>query len=316
MALPMMRLAVPGGFAEPTNIKDVIDLYLRHAATEIVQAAFESRRYELTDFAGQFGALALKDGRPYHLQLWIDSHPAWRSGWTRKRCVAGVQRAFNWAVKLGLITSNPFKGFSIEAGGRGEPMHLKEYQGVLRHSPPPFRRFVIGLRFTGCRPGELAKATWGDVDFNRACIILDQHKTVKKTGKPRVIILHPVMLKLLAWQRRRSMASRFFGDIGPKTLLFPNGKGGKWTNPAICWHVARMREKGVIGPTTTLYGLRFLYAVQATKAGVELLTLMPLMGHTQPKTTAYYADMAKQTDHLQAAVVKSFKHHSNSSGSG
>lgn len=284
-------------FSQPVHIAEVIELYLRHARAELAPLAFEGRKQVLDDFKAQFGAVRLDEAKGYHLQLWLDGHPDWKSNWTRKRCIAGVNRAMNWAVKLGLLDRNPFRGVSAPPGERGTPITLDEYQAILRHSPSPaFRRFVIALRFTGARPGELAKATWADVDLDRACIELKQHKTAKATGKPRRIVLHPVLLKMLAWLKCR----------GHGPLVFPNKHGKRWTNPAIAWHIRELRRCGAIKPDTTLYGLRHLACTQAVTAGVSFPIIAELMGHSRIQTTMHYVHLAQRTGVLQTAIAQVF----------
>lgn len=287
----------PAGFAPPQRVGDVIELYLADARNTLQLRSFEGRKQILDDFAAGFGAVALADAKPFLVQLWLNGHPAWASDWTRKGAVAGVQACMNWAVKLGLIPANPFRGFSWPAGERGEPMPLHEFAAMLRHSPPPFRRYVIALRRTGARPGEIASATWPDLDPASACIDLDRHKTRKTSGQSRRIILDDVMLRLITWLARRPAWSRY---------IFANAKGTRWTQPAISWHLRLLRQAGHIGPTTTLHQLRHEFACQAIQAGIDLPTVGELMGHKRITSTMHYVHMAKKTGHLRDAAARVF----------
>jgi integrase len=85
----------------------------------------------------------------------------------------------------------------------------EEFRQLLRHSDADFRRVLIWLHATGCRPGELLALRWRHVHLARGVVLLDQHKTLKKTGRPRVIALAPAAVKLLAWiQRSRFLTLR------------------------------------------------------------------------------------------------------------
>jgi integrase len=209
-----------------------------------------------------------------------------------------VHRAFNWAARQRLIRENPFRGVTAPAGERGQPMEEAEFRAILRHSPPCFRRFVIALRMSGARPGELAKATLADVDEERACIELRKHKTAKKTGHARRIILHPVLCRYVAWRKRQSWQT---------PLLFPNSRGRKWSNPAICWRLKEVRRLGgELRPETSLYGMRHGWACRAVLKGVGLPIVAEMMGHTRVTTTMGYVHMAKETAHLQSELARMF----------
>src|SRR5438094_3703934 len=88
---------------------------------------------------------------------------------------------------------------------RRRPMTDGEFQTLLRGSDPAFRRFLIFLKFTGCRPGEAASTRWPDVRIDEACVVLKEHKTARKTGLPRVIPLVPTTIKLLLWMKSRRL---------------------------------------------------------------------------------------------------------------
>src|SRR5262249_17988116 len=157
------------------------------------------------------------------------------SEWTKALAIAAVMRPFNWAAKKRLIPSNPFRGVEKTAGEPRRPMTDAEFSAILRHTtirkkrkpaigrypsgrkvcpsdrrrrarPSPaarFRQVLIFLRFTGCRPGELRNLEWGDVDLEAGELVLRRHKTSRKTKKPRRVPIHPVILKLLIFIKRR-----------------------------------------------------------------------------------------------------------------
>jgi integrase len=280
---------------QPATVAEVCQAYLPTAARTL--DSYRSRKYDLDDFCKHFGGMAVSAAKPYVLQLWLDAHPTWVSDWTRQRAVCGVHACFNWAARLGLIDKNPFRGFRVGGGERRHPMEDAEYHAILRHSPPEFRRFVIALRYTGARPGELAKATLDDVDESRACIELKKHKTSKKTSKPRRIILHPVLVAYLRWRRQQNWPTR---------LLFPNSRFRKWSNPAICHRLNCVRKLGLLRPGTSLYGLRHACATRAVLAGVSFPVIAELMGHARIATTMIYTHLAGRTDHLQNAMQQVF----------
>jgi integrase len=69
------------------------------------------------------------------------------------------------------------------------------------NSDPYFRRFMVAAALTGTRPCELRLLRWSEIVWDKAIAVQRTGKTVKKTGRPRIIVLPPPMLKLLAYIR-------------------------------------------------------------------------------------------------------------------
>lgn len=187
-----------------TTVGEVIDKYLDDARGELAAGTYLFVSPYLTRFRDALGSRAAADCVPLDLKGWMTSNAGhMKSGWTKARINAAIQRAFNWAVCMRLTRENPFRGFRVQAEKKtGRDMKPDEFQAVLRHADPPFRRFMIALKLTGARPGELSELTWANIDWQRGVASLAKHKTASKTGKPRVIVLVPQVLKMLAILRR------------------------------------------------------------------------------------------------------------------
>lgn len=297
--MPAVRLFRPqGGPDQPLKVEDVVAAYLRHAQTD-KSPAQSGREHVLKAFVADYGHLPVTDAKAFQLQLWIEDHPKLVSNWTRRRWASSVRVAFTWANKLGMIDRNPFAGVSFPKGERGYPVEPVQFRSMLRSTTALFRRVLTFLKFSGCRPGEMASVRWTDIDYSRGCIVLAKHKTVKRTGKPRVIMLHPVVVKLLLWIRRH--------EPHPQ-LVFVNSRGKPWTNTAICWRVKQIREAADVPPDATLYCCRHAFGTDAILAGVDLATLAALMGHERIETTQIYVHVARKVDHLHKALGQIFKH--------
>lgn len=134
-------------FAPPRTVGDVIALYLTHTKDSQNERTFEGRQHALSEFSRTHGELPLTEAKSYHLQLWIDARSQrWRSEWTRRRAASTVQVCFNWAMKLGIIDQNPFRGVRLPPGQRGEPMEPWEFQAMLRATSAPFRWRLKDIR--------------------------------------------------------------------------------------------------------------------------------------------------------------------------
>ena len=68
---------------------------------------------------------------------------------------------------------------------------------LLVSATKPFQRAVRFLRLTGCRLSELCRAAWTDVDLETGILIVHQHKSQARTGRPKMVVLLPQAVDLL-----------------------------------------------------------------------------------------------------------------------
>jgi integrase len=257
------------------TVASVIEQYLAYATDVLAKSTQEMRFPYLQSFAERHGWRRVADCRPSHMREWVKAHPQWASDWTKNAAIRNVQVAFNWAAgEERLIKENPFRGVTHQTGDPRRPLTDGEFQALLRasngrrskrrpSSGARFREFLIFLRFTGCRPCEAAQLRWSDVQ--EGYIVLTKHKTrrTQKKPKPRVIPLHPVVLKLLIHVRRRNE-----GDY-----VFVNHRRTPWNKFNLALRVGRARKKAGISDDAKLYGMRHAFGTQAIVNGVGLKTL-------------------------------------------
>ena len=289
---------------QPT-VASVIERYQTFAEKRLSTSTQATRQPYLQSFAEAHGWRNIADARPDHMEAWLDEHPEWQSDWTKNAAIRNVQVAFNWAWKCRLIKENPFRGVTHRVGEPRRNMTPAEFQSILRASASEcrrkkvtpgarFRQILIFLWYTGCRPGEACKLRWADVDLDAEMIVLREHKTrhTQRKPKPRVIPLHPVVIKLLKWIRRQND-----GDF-----VFLTHRKTPWTKDSLALRVARAREKAGVPDDAKVYGMRHAFGTKAIIAGVDLKTLSELMGHTTTRMTEHYLHLSGQTAHLAAAM--------------
>jgi integrase len=229
-----------------------------------------------------------------NLQCWLNEHPEYRSEWYRRCVISSIKRAFNWALEMELIQRNPFaKMRSRGRPQRRRPMTDDEFQTLLRGSDPTFRRLLIFLKFTGCRPGEAASMRWPDVHCEEGAVVLKEHKTAGKTGRPRVIPLVRTVTKLLHWMYSQRQASSRCRD---QEHVFTNGRGNSFSRGWLSLKVQRLRARLGLSKGVTLYGLRHRYGLMGIKNGVNLKLLSLCMGHARTHMTEHYIAEAGLTD--------------------
>lgn len=279
------------------TVQQLVDAYLTHGTERLGARTIEDKTRILKAFALCFGPMRVSDCKRYMLTDWIAQHPSLKSNWTKYGWASSVRAAFNWACKEDRIDRNPFDKLAWSIGGRRrQPMSDQQYRALLRVANPPFRSVVFFQAMTGARPGEMAAALWENVDWERSAIVLHEHKTAhtQREPRPRTIILHPVVLRMLQVLCRRRRPSQ--------EHVFVNAWGLCWKHSAICQRMKGYRAKAGIPPGLSLYSLRHAFATRCIVNGVDLKTTSELMGHSAVRMTEWYTHIAGNTEHLQRAV--------------
>lgn len=291
-------------FPAPTSVAESVALYVQYTRHQQAPRTYLDRKAILDEFAAHHGTLPLAAAKPYHLRLWIDGHASWKSDWTKLRAARTVLRAFNWCKKVGLTAANPFEGGEpYPTGGRGRPMSDETFRKLLRGSDALFRRVLTFLYFTGARPGEMSalepKHLVLDPEDRGGFALLEQHKTSRKTRKPRKIYFHPIVCRLIRWQLARMLPGQ--------ERLFVNAKGRPWDRNSLGLRVARLRKRLKIDKAEKLYGLRHAYVTRGLINEVPIATMAELAGHASTKTTEVYNHIGTAARHLTQAVLKIFE---------
>jgi integrase len=282
------------------TVRAVILACLKVNVVGFAASTLRERGYVLRAFARSTAAAKrIKHAIPLDLIEWINGHVAWKSGWRRKGVAATIKAAMNWGERVGLIPvgSNPFRGVSYRACTRRRPASDDDIQLALRQSDPCFRRLLIFCSMTGARPGEVYKTEWEHLDLDAATITLHEHKTASRTGEPRVIHLHPALVKLLTWLAHRQPA-------GSRFVLL-NSYGRRWQPTAVHYRLDRLREKFGLTCHFTLGCCRHRFATNAVLAKVDLITLGKLLNHRRVTTTEHYLhSISVDNTRCQEALAK------------
>jgi integrase len=232
--------------------------------------------------------------RPFHLTRWLDSQDWQTAG--RHGGIASVKRALNWSVSEGLIENNPLKTVKTPAiDSRDVVLEPDELKKISSATDACFRLFLLALRSTGCRPGEISQLSADMVDLAAGTWTFKKHKTRRKTAKPRVVYLTPCMVAL----SRILMARR------PKGPLFLNSQGRPWHRNAIGLRLRRLRKKLGLPNNTVAYAYRHTFATEGLVNGVPVATMAELLGHVDTRMVArHYGHLDKKVDHLKRAVLQ------------
>ncbi|MFO0849857.1 MAG: site-specific integrase [Gemmataceae bacterium] len=273
----------------------VCDLFLDHSQKHHSPDTFKNYRHFLRSFCQRCGRTPAAELKPFQVTRWLDAHPKWKGA--RRHAVVAVKRAFAWAEQEGLIAAHPLRTLKAGRAKRRtrvlSPAEIGEIMAAIRDQP--FRDFVRAMLETGCRPSEVARVTAAEVNLAAGVWAFAEHKTVKKTHKPRVVYLTPAMVVL----------SRTLIAKHPDGPLFRGPRGAAFTRQAIRCRFRRLRAKLPHLKPFVCYNLRHTFATRALVNGVGVAQVAELLGHTSTEMVSQtYGHLAGQVAHMREAARK------------
>jgi integrase len=144
------------------------------------------------------------------------------------------------------------------------------------------------IMLTGCRPVEAQLAQWSQFEEPGVWIKPSSHT---KTNKEHRLPLSPAAIELVERLRERRKPNRQW--------LFPGQRPGQPLHTiAHCWK--NVRELAGLEKSARVYDLRHTTASIAAAAGLSLLVIGKLLGHSNAATTARYSHL--HDDPVRAAV--------------
>lgn len=212
--------------------------------------------------------------------------------------VGVLRTAFYQAVKWGHIQETPTKGVKkLKVNDSKPPRFLTEDEcrRLLEACPPDLYPVYFTFLNTGLRKAELENLEWSDMDFERRKIRIRRKESWQpKTGE-REIPISDSLFDLLTGLKKQN-------DTGFKsTYVFCHSDGGK-LKTKVREKLIRIAKLAGIADLTRVHTLRHTFASHLVMKGVDLPTVMRLMGHSDIQTTMIYAHLAP--DHLAGAVNK------------
>jgi len=291
----------------------------------------------LSDFAKQFLAEVEKDRHPrtvrryrvslVSLEKWFGSKrlseitseaisqykskrlELGRSNATINRDLACLRRLLGMAVRQDKLSRSPFTERKVEflrEPGSERILTFEEERRYLAKARPTLRDVAVLILETGLRPDEVFHTTERDVELDRRCLHIRSGKT--KNAR-RDVFLTDAALEVIK-RRIRAIPSEARDGQSSSLYLFPRYEGFisvdgttgyDWNRPMTqLWnaHHEALAASG-IQPPFRLYDLRHTYGTRAVEAGMDVLTLMRLMGHASLHTTNRYVHLTQQ--HLEQA---------------
>jgi integrase len=210
---------------------------------------------------------------------------------TVNRALETLRLIFNYLE----LKSPTRKDMFFDEEGQTRVVTVQEEWAYFRETSQPLRDIASVILQTGMRPDEVFRMEVRNLDFVRRTIFNPSGKT--KAAK-RTIPMTSEVCKILQ-DREKAARGRwvFSSPAGPGRTERPD-RPIRSVRKA---HDAAIRRAG-IQQHFRLYDLRHTYATRAAQAGIDVLTLAALLGHTTVQMTSRYIHPTDQ--HKQEAAQK------------
>ena len=273
-----------------SGVAELLDEHLEWLLRHRSKGTYEKARDYLSDFATFVGRRQrIADLKPLQVIRWYESKSDWNET-TAWDAVSTVQRAFNWAVKRGLIPQSPV------ARLEGKPQRKRREVVLTPQSWTELRSKVTDAEFgdlldflwlTGCRPLEARTLCAHHLDLSNAIVLFPPSEAKGKRNE-RVIFLPDDSL---------TICQRLVAQY-PEGPIFRNTRGKPWTKDSMNCRFRRLKK--VLGFDVCAYALRHSFATEGLKSGCDSLTLAQLMGHSDTSMLAkHYAHLARNPAYLR-----------------
>jgi integrase/recombinase XerC len=220
---------------------------------------------------------------------------------TIRRKLASARAFFRYLQRNGTVSDNPF---SLLKGPRKDKVlpktlsaeEMKRFLGAPRKALKdckddryPFLRDVAVFEFlysTGCRISELVSVRWGDVDFDRGCLIVKG-----KGSKERLVILgRPALAAVKELHAFIERENVLLGHQSAPAFLTDR-------RSAISPRFVERRMKrylAIAGLPASLspHKLRHSFATHLLDAGADLRSVQEMLGHSSLSTTQIYTHVS------------------------
>jgi len=238
-----------------------------------------------------FGEEFIADITPLMIEEYREKRRKEVSKSTVNRELAVMRKMFNLAIDWELAEANPvarIKFYSESDTQKERVLISEEEQRLLAECADHLRPIVVTALNTGMRRGEALKLMWGQVDLQARIIEV----TGTKGGKDRIIPINAALyLELRKLKNQNGTSDYVF--VNPKT----NGPYGDVKNAfnAAC---ERAKIEGL-----RFHDLRHTFATRLVQAGVDIITVKELLGHSSVRVTERYTHSNKDSKHRAVSLL-------------
>lgn len=241
---------------------------------------------------------------------------------TQKHYICFISDVMKYAMKCGLIVSNPCRNISVTKSPQKEKdiYSLEELKRILsainEYAPSDYKTFISLIAYLGLRRGEALGLEYKDFDFENKTVSITRTSNYRNketgiyTGSPktktsrRVLSTPDVIIDLVKQLRGEQLDQSIkCGDLWHNTdRLFVTWCGEPMhPNTPYTWF-ERFCEAHSL-PFKGLHSFRHTFATQAITNGTDVSTVSSVLGHSQTSTTLNLYTHAVQSANVRAINV-------------
>ncbi len=266
----------------PLRQRFIEDLQLRNRTPNTIEIYVRHVR----DFAAHFGRspehLKPEDIRAYQLHL-LQRPVSWSAF---NQCVCALR--FLYGTTLGRSETLERLRYGRRPKKIPRVLGRDEVRELLACLPQRSQRVLLTTIYaTGLRISEAVALSVADIDSRELTILVARGKG----NKQRLVPLSPKLLEeLRAWWRTHRHPQWIFPGQRPDRRMTADSV------QKACQHAAACAG---LKPRVSPHTLRHTFATELLEAGIDLLTIQKILGHSSLHTTLLYTHVRR--DHLQAA---------------
>ena len=158
-------------------------------------------------------------------------------------------------------------------------LSAQDRRKLIENSPDDLQKFLIGLSFTGARPGELARCRAEDFDPDIGVLILRSYKGRKKQLRQRKFTLRTDGLTFFKQQHRLKT---------PRAYLFTKADGRQWLKWLCSKPIREAARLSKLPVGTTAYVIRHSVISDWIRAGIDVASVANATGTSIQMINDYY----------------------------
>lgn len=206
---------------------------------------------------------------------------------TRNNVLKAIRKFFQMAIDDGLVERNPCNGVSIKVPEVEQKVLTKsEITNLLARAKEfdhPFYPIWFFAIQTGMRSGEMIALKWSDIDFERGLISVNKQWSNKngftepKSRRNRMVPISSELDSFLKSLKLQQATTSEF--VLPRLREWEHGEQAKILK-GFCHSIGITEVK--------FHDLRATFITHMLSAGVSLVKVMSIVGHSELKTTNGY----------------------------
>ena len=269
-----------------------VEEYLAYSKANKRPGTVELDKASLDSFTKIINPPSLKQIIPSNIEKWKQERLKTVSAARINMEFSQIRASFTKAVEWNYLIKNPTAGMKKIKVPAKTPRFLnkEEIEKLLDSTNGQLKLIIQTFILTGLRLSELTNLRWENFNWERKTLIIQAFGGFQpKDHQIRTVPLHKDLLNLL------------FSIKKNDGYVFPNIDGSILNKRTLEKNFQKVIKKAGID-YCRIHDLRHTFASHLALAGVDLMAIKELLGHSSYSTTLIYAHLTQP--HLENAVSK------------